>query len=73
MRLLRKRNHQPDIHIRDQHPETQAIHHAVAEGKRRLAEALGQLIEARRRLSVAQWRRIDDLRRRDNGNSDPAA
>ncbi len=50
-----------------------AIRHALAEGKRRLADALGQLIEARHRLSVAQQRMIDDLRRRDNGNSDPIA
>jgi hypothetical protein len=73
VRLLRERSRQLDIHVCDQHPETQAIRRALAERKRRLAEALGQLIEARRRLSVAQRRMIDALRRRDNGNSDHAA
>jgi hypothetical protein len=69
VRLLGERNRQLDIHVRDQHPETQAIRHALAEDKRRLAQALAQLIEAQRGLSVAQRRMIDDLRRRDNSNN----
>ena len=64
VQLLRERNRQLEIHVRDQHPETQAIRHALAEGKRRLAEALRQLIEAQRSLT-------DNLRRRDN--DEPAA
>ena len=64
VRLLRERNRQLELHIRDQHPEIQPIRHALAEGQRRLAEELRQLIEARRLM-------IDDLRRRDDG--EPAA
>ena len=63
VRLLRKRNRQLEVHIRDEHPATEAIRHALAEGKRRLAEALRQL-EAQRRLN-------ENFRRRDN--DDPAA
>ena len=64
VRLLGERNRQLELHIRDQHPEIQPIRHALAAGRRRLAEDLRQLIEARRLM-------IDDLRRRDNG--EPAA
>jgi hypothetical protein len=35
VRLLRAHNRQLDIHVRDQHPETQAIRHALAESTRR--------------------------------------
>ena len=52
-----------EVHIRDEHPATEAIRHALAEGKRRLAEALRQL--------EAQRRRNENFRRRDN--DDPAA
>ena len=30
-----------EVHIRDEHPATEAIRHALAEGQRRLAEATG--------------------------------
>ena len=64
VRLLREHNRQLEVHIRDEHPATQAIRHANAEAKRRLGEALRRLFESQRRMD-------DDLRGRDN--DEPAA
>ncbi|HMH53640.1 MAG TPA: hypothetical protein VK548_25630 [Candidatus Acidoferrum sp.] len=63
VRLLREHNRQLEVHIRDEHPATQAIRHASAEAKHRLAEALRRLLESQHRM--------DDLRGRDN--DEPAA
>jgi hypothetical protein len=64
VRLLREHNRQLEVHIRDEHPATQAIRRANAEAKRRLGEALRRLLESQRRMD-------DDLRGRDN--DEPAA
>ena len=62
VRLLRERNRQLDLHVREPHHESQPMLHALVQSRRRLAEGQRRLTEGRCQLSEAQRLLVDDQR-----------